>query len=89
MTHWEDVPMFETYMPPVKVPLRQVVRGDAVWTSYGVKRRVKCDDCMLLLLQTKGEAPAARIANHRRVAGPTELLLCDAHAQVRREEDEK
>lgn len=88
MKYGEDLTLFDSSTPPVRVPLRQLPPGPPTWSRYSLKRRVRCDDCMLLLLQAKGEGPAARIANHRRVSGPTELLLCDAHAQVRRDQDE-
>ena len=89
MSHWEDVPMFEVVTPPVAMPERPKPVGTVRWAKYQPKQRVKCDDCMLLLLQRKGWGPAARLASHRRVADDGDLFLCDAHAQAHREEDEK
>lgn len=80
--------MFEVDDPPVSTPKRRLPTNPR-WSRYHAKALTKCDDCMLLLALAKGQGPAARFARQRRTAGATDLLLCDAHAQVRREEDGK
>ncbi len=87
MTQTEDVPMFDVETPAVLVPKRPKGSGKPRWTRYRVKAPIKCDDCMLVLTLAKGNAPAARFAQYRRVQSGKDLLLCIAHAQERRDED--
>jgi hypothetical protein len=52
------------------------------WTSFSVKKRLPCDDCVLLLHEVKGGAPPPRQAvMRRRSGGDKETVLCQAHAQ--------
>jgi len=93
MTRRQPDPMqdalFGVETPPIQVPKRIPTskRTPVVWSKYRPKHPVKCDDCMLLLVQCKGKAPASRQAKFRRKQGVSDLLLCYAHAQARREED--
>lgn len=93
MTRREVDPMqdalFAVDTPPVKVPKRRGSTGRSrpVWTVYHPKNPVKCDDCMLLLAERYGDAPASRNARWKRSQGGTYLLLCYAHANLRRTED--
>ncbi len=52
---------------------------------------VKCDDCMLVLAQAKGDGPAALSAKWKRAVrtpdGLTDFLLCFHHAAARRIDD--
>lgn len=82
-----DVPMFDVADPPVRTPKRPRGDGNPIWSRYRVRNPVKCDDCMLVLALAKGNAPAARFAQYRRMQDGKDLLLCVAHAQDRRDED--
>lgn len=42
---------------------------------------------MLVLALAHGEGPVSRLAQFRRIQNGTDLLLCAAHAQERRDED--
>lgn len=42
---------------------------------------------MLVLALANGDGPVSRLAQFRRVQSGADLLLCAAHAQVRRDED--
>lgn len=42
---------------------------------------------MLVLALAHGEGPVSRLALFRRAQGGSDLLLCAAHAQDRRDED--
>jgi len=81
--------LFPVVTPPVKSPKRPKASSSdkARWTRYRPKNPVKCDDCMLVLALAEGEGPASRQARYRRKQGETDLLLCFAHAQIRRDED--
>jgi hypothetical protein len=79
--------LFPVTEPPVKTPKRPPANGAARWSKYRPKYPVKCDDCMLLLAQQRGQAPASRQAKFRRQQGGADLLLCYGHAQARRDED--
>lgn len=79
--------LFPVETPPVKVPARKPTDGRPRWSKYRPKHPQKCDDCMLVLLLAKGNAPASRRAKFRRQQGGSDLLLCYGHAQARREED--
>lgn len=80
--------LFDVGDQPVAVPTRPKARaGKVVWSKYRPKHPVKCDDCMLLLATTRGQAPASRQAKFRRKQGSLDLLLCYAHTQARRDED--
>lgn len=70
-----------------KVARKDTGTGKPKWTRYNPINPVKCDDCMLLLAVAKGNAPASRQARWRRKAGDSDLLLCQGHADLRREED--
>lgn len=85
----QDLPLFDVTTPPIKTPKRPKAQSSdrPRWSRYRPVNPVKCDDCMLLLAITKGEAPASRQARYRRNLGDSDLLLCFAHAQERREED--
>lgn len=84
----DDVPMFEVPSPPLtKVTRKTDSKAKPQWSRYRVKNLVKCDDCMFLLATSQGRAPAARFALFRRKQGADDLLLCEIHAQYRRDED--
>jgi hypothetical protein len=72
---------------PVRRPRRRAPSGVPRWTRYAAKAPVKCDDCLAVLAEARGHGPATRSARWRRATGGTELLLCYAHAQQRRQED--
>lgn len=80
--------LFDVDTPPVAVPKRKPKAGRPVWAKYRPRHPAKCDDCMLVLLMARGQAPASRAAKFRRVQGGSDLLLCYAHAQARRDEDD-
>jgi hypothetical protein len=83
-----DVPMFDVEPARVITPKRPRVPGGPKWSVLNRTDPVKCDDCSLVLAMAKGAAPPARMAHFRRVAPDrTDLLLCAAHAQTRRDED--
>lgn len=84
-----DVPMFDVGSTPVVTPKRPHAKGRPRWSPLHLKNPLKCDDCALVLAQAHGEGPVARYATHRRAINGTDLLLCDAHAQERRDEDER
>lgn len=80
--------LFEVVSPLVqKVTRKERGEGKAKYTRYRPINPVKCDDCMLVLALAKGQAPASRQARWRRKAGEVDLLLCQGHADLRREED--
>lgn len=80
--------LFDVGPVPVKVPKRQTTSAARPrWTKYRPKSPEKCDDCMLVLALAKGNGPVSRQAKWRRKQGATDLLLCHAHAQARRDED--
>lgn len=78
--------LFDVETPPVRVPTRKAAETAAKprWSAYTPKLDVKCDDCALILLEAKGEAPASRPARWKRVQGGTDLLLCYGHGRERR-----
>lgn len=83
-----EVPMFEVRPPVVpKVTRKSSSTAKPQWSRYKVKNPVKCDDCMFLLAASEGRAPASRFALFKRKQGPAFLLLCEVHAQYRRDED--
>lgn len=80
--------LFTVVDTPVQTPKRPTTSTPKPrWSKYRPKHPVKCDDCMLLLAVTKGNAPASRQAKWRRKQGASDLLLCYAHATARRTED--
>lgn len=82
--------LFEPEETPVVKPKRAsdpAKAGRPRWSKYRPVNPPKCDDCMLALAQSQGRAPASRRAKFRRQAGSSDLLLCYAHAQLRREDD--
>jgi hypothetical protein len=84
----EQDALFDVEVTPVRAPARKVAdNGKPRWSKYQVKHRVKCDDCMLLLAQTNGQGAASRQARWRRKVGGSDLLLCYAHAALRRTAD--
>lgn len=85
----EDVPLFDVQDSPVPRPLRKPPASKAKprWTRYHSATGIKCDECMSLLAERQGDAPASRQARYRRSVGPTYLLLCYAHAEQWREDD--
>ena len=83
----DDVPLFDIEATPVRKPKRQPPKGKATWTPYSAKRPMKCDDCLLVLAEAKGSGPATRQARWRRTVDGSYLLLCYAHAEIRRTDD--
>lgn len=79
--------LFEVANPPVAKVKRPQGRSRPAWTKYRPVNPVKCDDCCLVLALAKGDGPATRQARWRRVQDGADLLLCYAHADVRRKED--
>lgn len=80
--------LFEVPSPIVqKVTRTSAGTGKPKWTKYRPVRPLKCDDCMLILALAKGEAPPSRQARWRRKTTDTDLILCQGHADLRREED--
>lgn len=81
--------LFHVESLPVKAPTRKDTEKAAQprWSKYRPKNPVKCDDCMLLLAETQGKGPASQPARWRRKSGVTDLLLCYAHADLRRDSD--
>lgn len=80
--------LFEVPSPIVQKVARKVIgSGKPKWTKYRPINPVKCDDCMLLLAVSKGNAPASRQARWKRKTTDSEYLLCQGHADLRREED--
>lgn len=79
--------LFSVPAPIMRKVERKDLGGTAKYTKYRPKNPVKCDDCMLLLFIAKGEGPASRQARWRRVSSTSDLLLCQGHADLRREED--
>lgn len=84
--------LFEVDTPPVRVPKRPAAAGKVTWTAYKTQHGMPCDDCLAVLFEAKGEGPASRPARWRRAvrdaAGKvSDLLLCYAHADVRRAAD--
>lgn len=82
----EDV-LFEVKNPRVIKVTRKQGKTRPRWSRYKVKNPIKCDDCMLVLALAKGDGPATRQARWKRVQDGADLLLCYAHAEVRRDED--
>jgi hypothetical protein len=77
--------LFEVDTPPVRVPKRKsTVPGKPRWSAYKAARTIKCDDCMTVLCEAKGEGPASLPARWRRIEGELDLLLCYSHAAARR-----
>ena len=78
------------YVDPstVRAPKRRAAeKAKPQWSKYRPKNPVKCDDCMLLLAETQGRAPASQPARWRRKVGRSDLLLCYGHAALRRDSD--
>lgn len=79
--------LFEVDTPPVRVPKRNAGTGKPKWSAHSPVKPVKCDDCMRVLLEAKGEGPAALNARWKRVQDGADLLLCYGHGRARRVED--
>lgn len=84
----EQLKLLEVEPVPVKPPKPPVkTTGEPVYGKYRPKNPVKCDDCMLLLVQMNGMAPIARFARFYRRAGGQKRLLCAGHKNQWRERD--
>jgi hypothetical protein len=82
------VTLFDYDEPPVKPVKRRTVPA-AKWDDLRASNH-KCDDCLKALIDTDGHGPLARKANvRRRDVHGSDLLLCYAHAQPYRDEDER
>lgn len=80
--------LFDVDTPPVKSPARKVTgAGKPTWSKCQTVKGAKCDDCMAVLAEAHGEGPASRPARWKRVQGGIDLLLCYAHAAIRRAAD--
>lgn len=82
--------LFDVQPVPVRKPPRAQTPASAArprWSKYRPLNPVKCDDCMAVLAAAQGNGPASRLAKFRRAQGGTDLLLCYAHAQQRRDDD--
>lgn len=81
--------LFDVPADQVK-PVRQPPppsNGRITWTKYRPKKPLKCDDCLHVLAEAHGHAPAARMARWRRVQGGGDRLVCSAHMTQRREDE--
>ena len=78
-------PLFEGYEREFRPPPRRISEKPK-WSQYRPKGRVSCDDCLRDLVEAGG-GYLSRAAKWRRVQGESDLLLCTAHAQLRRVED--
>lgn len=86
----DTAPLFD--LPDLPVTPRPKRAGGGMpakptWNRYKPATPVKCDDCVALLVETKGAAPLSRMARWRRRHGTENRVLCHAHAQQWREED--
>jgi hypothetical protein len=63
------------------------------WTTFTVRKRVLCDDCVLLLHEQGGSGPAPAQASRKRTSGQgkhlQDTLLCRTHAQQWRAEQDR
>lgn len=59
----------------------------AKWTKYKPKTPVRCDDCMALLAERRGDAPVAAVARWARTVAGVRRLLCYQHAVQWRDRD--
>lgn len=86
---YDQPALFEVETPPVRMPTRKAEATAAApkWTTYTPKRDVKCQFCMDVLLEAKGEGPASMPARWRRAQGGYDLVLCYGHARALRVED--
>lgn len=76
----KQLKLVEVEPTPVKPPRPPAeTTGVPVYGKYRPKNPVKCDDCMLLLVQMRGLAPLARQARFYRRAGGQKRLLCAGH----------
>jgi hypothetical protein len=78
-------PLFDGFESKPKPVVRRVPRKPR-WSAYRPKNRVSCDDCLSDLVEAGG-GPLSRAARWRRVQGESDLLICSAHAQLRRDAD--
>lgn len=85
----EQDPLFHVESSPVRKPTRREAASALRprWSKYRPVNPVKCDDCMAVLAETRGEGPASRQAKWRRKQGNLDRLLCYAHAALQRAED--
>ncbi|HEY5985986.1 MAG TPA: hypothetical protein VIV12_06305 [Streptosporangiaceae bacterium] len=82
------IPMFPEPEPmKIRKPRTPNANGGPRWSKYQVKNTVKCDRCMLVLAEAKGNAPVSLPARWRRKTSISDELLCYPHAQQQREED--
>ncbi len=80
--------LFIVAQPPVRKVTRKSTSSEKPrWSKYRPVHPVKCDDCMYVLFLAEGNAPASRQGKWRRKQGELDLILCYAHAEIRREED--
>jgi hypothetical protein len=89
MSYADQEGLFHVEPAKMKAPSRRDTERAARprWSKYRPLNPVKCDDCMLLLAETQGQAPASQPARWRRQMGRTDLLLCYGHAAIRRDSD--
>jgi hypothetical protein len=74
---------------PRPTPKRPAPASDRpAWSAYRPKSPVKCDDCMAVLAEARGQGPASLTARWKRKAGDVVRLLCIPHAQAQRERDQ-
>jgi hypothetical protein len=53
------------------------------WTAHRPKKRMPCDECILVLHEAGGVGPYARSARWRRsMTGQPTLFLCDEHKRL-------
>lgn len=84
----DTIPMFDVpEAAPRPAPRRQGDNPKPVWSKYRPKNPVRCDDCVAVLVEAKGKAPASLSARWKRKAGGTDRLLCVPHANKQRELD--
>lgn len=86
----DTIPLFgepEPAEPPKPKAKTEPAAAKPVWSKYRPAVPRKCDDCMAVLAETKGQGPHSRTAAWKRKTGKTFLLLCYPHAQQRREAD--
>lgn len=77
-----------------EVPDAPVAPPDPLWGALDVTwhrppaGRHLCQDCVALI-HGRPDGPQPRVATSRRRGPNDDLLLCAAHAQIRRDEDER
>ena len=79
--------LFGVDTPAVTKPRHRGSSAHPRWSKYQPSTPVKCDDCLMVLAEADGRGPATRNARWRRAVAGTDLVLCYAHAQLRRADD--